>query len=140
MQQDDEALIGVPRGRELGDGVVLGAEIAVTALYRNLVHWLGEAQGKSVRAFFGYPAPPHSERYRAMFGTRVQFDCATTGIAFPLALLDQTRPGADQQLANAMSQMAERWMPAADAATWTSRVKRALANVDGLAKTAAWTA
>ena len=133
VQQGHEALIGHPPAAELALGAQLDAEIAVTALYRYLVHWLGEQQGKSVRAFFSYSAPSHVERYRAVFGTQLQFDCAMTGIAFPLAFLDQARPGADEELANAMSHMAERWLPAADAPTWTSRVRRAFASVESFA-------
>jgi len=133
VQQGHEALIGHPPSATPSPGAQLDAEIAVTALYRNLVHWLGEHQGKSVRAFFSYAAPGHSERYHAVFGYQHQFDCALTGIAFPLEFLDQARPGADEELANAVSQMAARWMPAADAPTWTSRVKRAVASVDSFA-------
>ena len=130
VQQGHEALIAQPLDPAHGAGAQLDVEVAVTALYRNTVHWLGEQQGKSVRAFFSYPAPSHSERYRAVFGTQLQFDCTMTGIAFPLDVLDQARPGADAELANAMSHMAARWMPTADAPTWTMRVKRAFANVD----------
>jgi AraC-like DNA-binding protein len=129
----DEALLGQPVDPELGAGAQLDAEIAVTALYRNLVHWLGEQQGKSVRAYFSYAPPAHSDRYRAMFGPQLQFHCALTGIAFPLALLDQTRPGADQELANAMSQLTDRWMPSTDTLTWTARARRTFANMESFA-------
>ena len=133
VQQGPEALIGQPLDPKLGAGAQLDVEIAVTTLYRALVHYLGERQGKSVRAFFSYPAPPHSERYRAVFGEQLQFDCDLTGIAFPLVLLDQARPGADEELANAVSHMASRWMPAADEPSWTTRVKRVMANVESFA-------
>jgi AraC-like DNA-binding protein len=128
--QGDEAFVGVTLGSSVSDGAALGAELAVTALYRNLVHWLGEPQGRSVRACFSYAPPAHSTRYLDIFGPALRFHCTMCGIAFPHALLDQTRPGADQQLADAMSQLSSRWIPATDSPTWTSRAKRTFANIE----------
>ena len=45
-----------------------------------------------------YPAPPHSDRYRAVFGSSVQFDCPQGAVSFPAALLATPLPSSNPAL------------------------------------------
>ena len=120
---------------ELGEGGELEAEIAVTALYRNVVHWIGVAGRQEVRVRFGFAAPKYLARYRAVFGDRVQFEQPLTGICIPDALLDRARPGADSALADGLREFAERWLPAEAPGSWSERVRREFASAASLAET-----
>jgi AraC-like DNA-binding protein len=132
-QRGDESMVGFSLARELGRAGHLQAELAVTAVYRSLVHWLG-ADGKgAVVATFGYPAPSHVESYRAVFGQHVEFDQAVTGVRFPSALLERTRPGADEVYARHVREFSQRWLPGRSE-SWSARVRAAFASAHSLAE------
>jgi AraC-like DNA-binding protein len=133
VQQDDDVVVGYSLEREYGRGAVLEAELSVTAVQRNLGHWLGAGGRHVVTAQFGFDAPPYLERYRALFGSHVRFAQGLTGVRFPAALLEEVRPGAGEELARGLREFGERWLPRDDV-SWTARVRQEFAGTPNLSK------
>lgn len=55
-----------------------------------------------------FPAPPHAERYPAVFGCPIQFDAPATQLFFDAAVLDQPLPQASPQSAALYASLCER--------------------------------
>jgi AraC-like DNA-binding protein len=133
VQQGDDVIVGYALERELGRGAELEAELGVTAVQRNLAHWLGAGGRHAVSAQFGFDAPPYLERYRALFGAHVRFAQPLTGVRFPAALLEKIRPGASEELARGLREFGERWLPREDL-SWSARVRQEFAGTTNLSQ------
>ncbi len=133
LVQGDSVVVGYPLEleRKLGRGAELEAELSVTAVQRNLAHWLGAGGKQLVTAQFGYAAPAHVERYRALFGAQVQFGQVLTGVRFSAALLEKTRPGASEDLERGLREFGERWLLREDV-SWSARVRQEFASTANL--------
>jgi AraC-like DNA-binding protein len=130
-QQGGDVVVGHVLEPAYGRGAELEAEMSVTAVYRNLVHWLGVEGPRSVTAMFGFAAPHYVERYRAIFGAEVRFSQPLTGVRFPIALLERSRPGASDDIARGMREFSQRWLPRDDD-SWSARVRHEFASAPNL--------
>ncbi|HEY6876462.1 MAG TPA: AraC family transcriptional regulator ligand-binding domain-containing protein [Polyangiales bacterium] len=131
MLEGDDVLVGHPLEREYGMGAELEAEMAVTAVFRNLVHWLGTDGRRSVKALFAFAPPPHVAAYREVFGDQVSFSQPLTGVRFPAALLERSRPGASEEFARGVREFSERWLPRSSD-SWSARVRQEFASIPNL--------
>lgn len=55
----------------------------------------------------GYPAPPHADRYQAIFQCPVQFDAPSTQLFFDATILDEPLPNASPQSAALYAKLCE---------------------------------
>jgi AraC-like DNA-binding protein len=133
LQQGEDIVIGYPLERALGRGAELEAELCVTAVQRNLAHWLGAGGRHAVSAQFGFAAPSYLERYRALFGAQVRFEQAITGVRFPAALLESLHPGASAELERALREFGESWFTS-EAQSWSARVRQEFMNTEDLSQ------
>lgn len=131
QQLGEDVVLGFRLERELGRGAELEAELSVTAVQRNLAHWLGAGGKHAVSAQFSFDAPLYIERYRTLFGAQVRFAEPFTGVRFPVALLEKTRPGASEELERGLREFGERWLPREET-SWTARVRQEFASTPDL--------
>lgn len=82
---------------------------------------------KDLSISFARPRPAHAATVERMFSGRVSYDAEVTKLAFPRALLDLRRPGADVALATDVRETALRHVAATSRDdSWASRVETAL--------------
>ncbi len=72
-------------------------ELLCAAILNTVRGLLGEPQLR-LQVDLPYPAPPHSEQYRAIFGEDVRFGCARCRISFPRSLLSSPLPSSNPAL------------------------------------------
>ena len=58
----------------------------------------GAREADLLEVRFAYPRPAYVAQYEAMFGPRLHFDAAESGVYFPGALLDAPLPGHDRMV------------------------------------------
>lgn len=131
MRDGDDVVVGYTFEPTLGPGARPEAELCVTALQRNLLHWLGAYGRNAVTAQFGYEPPAYLDRYRSLFGMQLRFREPITGVRFPAALLELQRPGMCHQLAREFAELEGRWLPHQEE-SWAVRVKKELASCENL--------